>query len=95
MSTAAHLQDVITVSPDTLPEYEKKIKSFYEVRFLPLPARFSMLRAGTMAFREHCHRATSPTLAATCECLTWPQEHMHTDEEIRFLLDGSGAALLT
>lgn len=40
-------QDVIEVSPSTLPEYEKKIKSFFE-------------------------------------------EHLHTDEEIRFILDGSG-----
>ena len=60
MSTAAHLQDVITVSPDTLPEYEKKIKSFYEVRLLPLPAHFSMLQAGTMAFREHSTQRVQP-----------------------------------
>jgi len=39
--------DLITVSPDTLPEYEKKIKAFYE-------------------------------------------EHIHTDEEIRYVLEGSG-----
>eukprot|EP00611_Tribonema_gayanum_P011779 TRINITY_DN2211_c4_g1_i1.p1 TRINITY_DN2211_c4_g1~~TRINITY_DN2211_c4_g1_i1.p1 ORF type:complete len:218 (-),score=74.73 TRINITY_DN2211_c4_g1_i1:602-1174(-) len=39
--------DVITVSADTLPNYEAKIRSFYE-------------------------------------------EHMHTDEEIRYLLDGTG-----
>jgi len=39
--------DIVTVSPDRLPNYEAKIKSFYE-------------------------------------------EHLHTDEEIRFFLEGSG-----
>ncbi|KAL3690946.1 hypothetical protein R1sor_004597 [Riccia sorocarpa] len=39
--------DIIDVSPDTLPEYERKIKSFYE-------------------------------------------EHIHTDEEIRYCIGGSG-----
>ncbi|BBN13202.1 1,2-dihydroxy-3-keto-5-methylthiopentene dioxygenase [Marchantia polymorpha subsp. ruderalis] len=40
-------QDIINVSPTSLPEYERKIKSFYE-------------------------------------------EHIHTDEEIRYCIDGSG-----
>jgi 1,2-dihydroxy-3-keto-5-methylthiopentene dioxygenase len=41
------LQELITVAPDKLPNYEAKIKTFYE-------------------------------------------EHIHTDEEIRFILDGHG-----
>jgi len=40
-------QDIITVSPTLLPDYERKIKNFYE-------------------------------------------EHIHTDEEIRYCIDGSG-----
>jgi ARD/ARD' family len=34
---------------------------------------------------------TTALLAAAQHALVPPQEHMHTDEEIRFLLDGSGA----
>ena len=41
------MQDIIAVSPETLPGYDQKIKSFFE-------------------------------------------EHMHTDEEIRYILEGSG-----
>ncbi|GAB4820577.1 hypothetical protein N2152v2_007623 [Parachlorella kessleri] len=40
-------EDLISIHPDTLPNYEEKIKSFY-------------------------------------------QEHLHTDEEIRYIVDGSG-----
>lgn len=40
-------EDIVTVSPETLPGYEEKIKMFYE-------------------------------------------EHIHTDEEIRYILEGSG-----
>ncbi|CAI5484471.1 unnamed protein product [Closterium sp. Yama58-4] len=40
-------EEVVNIHPDTLPNYEQKLKSFYE-------------------------------------------EHIHTDEEIRYILDGSG-----
>ena len=72
------------MSPDTLPEYEKKIKSFYEVR--PCMSAEDCLCTG---YRLACRLTTLP--AAKYASVT-PQEHMHTDEEIRFLLDGSGAS---
>jgi len=44
-------QEIISVSKDTLPGYEQKLKSFYE-------------------------------------------EHIHDDEEIRYILDGCGGCIL-
>lgn len=44
-----HMQEIVNISPTTLPNYEAKIKSFYE-------------------------------------------EHIHADDEIRYILDGQGAA---
>ena len=62
--------DVITVSPEKLPNYEEKVSPC------------------SCTFLTHCyHHLISLFLE---QIKMFFEEHLHSDEEIRFILDGSG-----
>ena len=70
--------DVCTVHPDHLPNFETKIKSFFEGIYFVLTQNLPPCKS--------IHTQTAQSTLCIFLCV----EHIHTDEEIRYCLEGSG-----